>query len=216
MPITSVTVTKKDDFHANQYVSACSAIESLSIEEALSRIINLTEGLVYFWKDAKGWAPIEAADLLSKSRLDRQASLTHCLKMWAEEKNDALKSGSLILAWANLGALVEGSMKLFLSVWYNDYKNDVDAIKKKKNVQSPDGVMLGQLRLFFKKKIWGEGWDNWVQKIQHNRNAIHAYKDKNIGSHEDFLDSIKEYLNFLRYINFRLPYPDEIYEPREF
>jgi len=52
-------------------------------------------------------------------------------------------------------------------------------------------------------------------RIQQRRNAIHAYKDREIGNHDEFLLDVKTYLKFLRYINERLPYPDDIYIPRE-
>ena len=40
-------------------------------------------------------------------------------------------------------------MKLFLSVWYESYKNDVEAIKRKGKLQDPDGLQLEPLRKFF-------------------------------------------------------------------
>lgn len=196
--------------------SSLAAIEHMPIEEVMARIETLSDGLRNFWSKAKGWAPIEAAHLLSKSRLDWQVSLTACLRKWIDKPSEKEASGSLILAWANLGSLVEGTLKLFLSVYYKDYKNDIDAIKKKGELQDPDVLQLESLRQFFKKKIWNkEPWDNWIQKIQQRRNAIHAYKDRDIGTHDEFLDDVRDYLNFLRYINSRLPYPDDVYIPQE-
>ena len=54
-----------------------------------------------------------------------------------------------------------------------------------------------------------------IQTIQQRRNAIHAFKDRDIGTKEEFTNNIRIYLNILRYINYRLPYPDDIYAPRE-
>jgi hypothetical protein len=128
----------------------------------------------------------------------------------------------LILAWADLGSQVEGTMKLFLSVWYKDYKNDVKAIKKKGegDLIDPDSLQLEPMRQFFKERIWrneDKDWDAWILKIQQRRNAVHAYKSRDIGTFDEFLVDVRRYLNFLRYINDRLPYPDdEIYKPREF
>lgn len=106
-------------------------------------------------------------------------------------------------------------MKLFLSVWYKTYKSDVDAIKRKGKLQDPDGLQIEPLRLFFKKRIWDSTFDGFVQSIQKRRNAIHAFKDRNIGTKDEFVGNVRAYLNILRYINFRLPYPDDIYIPRE-
>ena len=85
--------------------------------------------LARFWKAAHGWAPIEAAGLLSKARLDWQVSLSSSLRNWLRDPPAALSDGDLILAWTNLGALIEGTLKLFLSVYYNDFQADVENLK---------------------------------------------------------------------------------------
>jgi len=190
----------------------------MPIEETVNRIINLNEGLRQFWTNADGWAPIESAQLLSKSRLDWQVSLSRSLKIWLSECSPEDENGRLILAWTNLGSLVEGTLKLFLSVWYHDYKKDVEAIKKKGELVGPDSLELEPMRQFFKRSIWtkeDEDWDIWIFKIQQRRNAVHAFKSRDIGTFDEFFDDVRRYLIFLRYINSRLPYPDDIYVPRE-
>jgi hypothetical protein len=189
--------------------------DSFSIKEVVRRIIKLNTGISKFWSNAEGWAPIEAAHLLNKSRLDWQVSLSHCLELFINNTSKEQEKGHLILAWTNLGSLVEGTMKLFLSVWYRDYKKDVNAIRKKNKLQDPDGLQLEPLRQFFKKRIWDDDWDKWVKHIQQRRNAIHAYKNREIGTKTEFFRDIKKYLEMLRYINRRLPYPDDIYSPGE-
>ncbi|MFZ3384871.1 MAG: hypothetical protein WA144_13190 [Candidatus Methanoperedens sp.] len=190
-------------------------IEEMPIADVINRIITLNNGLRQFWKDVEGWASIEAAQLLSKSRLDLQISLSVCLKIWLLEPSPKDKDGRLILAWANLGSLVEGTMKLFLSIFYTEYKKDVEAIKNKGKIIDPDGLQLESMRQFFRKKIWGEDWDEWIQHIQNRRNAIHAYKSRDIGTFEEFFADVRSFLKFLRYINSRLPYPEDFYMPRE-
>src|SRR5579859_1182306 len=96
-----------------------------SIKEVVQRIVNLNKGLADFWGNANGWAPTDSANLLSRSRLDWQVSLSESLGHWTGRKK--ISDGDLILAWANLGSLVEGTMKLFLSVYYEDYKKDLHA-----------------------------------------------------------------------------------------
>lgn len=179
----------------------------MPIEEIIEHIIMLNNDLRKFWSTAEGWAPIEAAELLNKSRLDWQVSLSHCLKLWVATSSAESEDGILILAWANLGSLIEGSMKLFLSVYYKTYKSDIDAIRRKGKLQDPDGLQLEQLRLFFKKKIWNNTFDGFVLSIQQRRNAIHAFKDRSIGTKDEFISNVRAYLNILRYINLRLPYP---------
>lgn len=209
----STTITNHDSTHA--HVLEMPDPNNMSVDDVIERIIKLNDGLRKFWSSAEGWAPIEAAKLLNKSRLDRQVSLSRCLKLWAITSSPEVQDGHLILAWANLGSLIEGSMKLFLSVWYKTYKSDIDAIKPKGKLQDPDGLQLEPLRQFFKKRIWDEKLDGFIQNIQQRRNAIHAFKDRNIGTKKEFFDNVRKYLIILRYINYRLPYPDDIYAPRE-
>ncbi|MFA6224874.1 MAG: hypothetical protein WC620_01510 [Methanoregula sp.] len=122
----------------------------MRIDEVVSRIITFNDGLRHFWsKMEDGWAPIEAAQLLSRSRLDWQVSLSRCLKCWLSEGQVGERDGRLILAWTNLGSLVEGTMKLCLSVWYVDYKKDVFALKRNGNVIDPDILELEKMRIFF-------------------------------------------------------------------
>lgn len=79
-----VSISTKISNHdsAQENVLAMPDPNSMPIEEAIDRIIMLNEGLRKFWNTAEGWAPMEAAKLLNKSRLDRQVSLSHCLRLW--------------------------------------------------------------------------------------------------------------------------------------
>jgi len=187
-------------------------IAKLSIDEVCQRIETLTERMMLFWKKAHGWAPASSAALLSKSMLEWQRSLAGCLKRWLNAKTD----GELILAWANLGALVEGQLKLFLSVYYADYSVDAEAIKNKGAVQDPDLAVLEDLRVFFKKRIWikDEKWDEWIRA-----HTPEAECDSRVQAEEHWnlrrLEDLRNHLAFVHEINARLPYPDTIYEPRE-
>ena len=196
-----------------------STSDTLPITEVVSRIVTLNTGLRDFWSNSHGWAPKDAANLLSKSRLDWQVSLSGSLRRWIDAPSTEDAASVQILAYANVGTLVEGTLKLFLAVWYNDYKADADAITKKGTVQDPDGATLEPLRQFFKKRIWAsaasDNWDPWIQRIQTRRNAIHAFKDREIGTHSDVLTDIRSYLKLVRRINGQLPYPDDQYGPLE-
>jgi len=217
MKVTSSTkiteITDHDSAQAN--VLGMSDPNNMSVDDVIECIIKLNDGLRKFWSSAEGWAPVEAANLLDKSRLDRQVSLSRCLKLWVATSSPEVQDGHLILAWANLGSLIEGSMKLFLSVWYKTYKSDIDAVRRKGKFQDPDGLQLEPLRQFFKKRIWDKTLDGFIQNIQKRRNAIHAFKHRNIGTKNEFFDNVRKYLIILRYINYRLPYLDDIYVPRE-
>jgi hypothetical protein len=188
----------------------------MPIKKVIGQIISGNSQLAEFWSRSEGWAPIEASQLLSKSRLDWQVSLSHCLKNWFEPSSEEENDGRLILAWANLGSLVEGTMQLFLSVYYEDYIKDPQKLVKNSKLGDPDTLELERLRVFFNKRIWIEeaDWNNWVLHIQHRRNAIHAYKNRDIGDFLEFEDDVRNYLEFMRYHSHRMPYPDDGFEPR--
>ena len=137
--------------------------------------------------------------------------------MWITQPDEANLFAVQILGYANLGSLVENTLKLFLSVYYHDYKKGIDAITRKGAIQDPDGVKLEPLRIFIKKNIWNKDdeWDAWIEKIQSRRNAIHAFKDRDIGTHAELIADIRLYRIFLLRINSQLPYPDDIFIPTE-
>jgi hypothetical protein len=188
-------------------------ISKLDTGEVCRRIHKLTSGMMEFWKNSRGWAPMETAGLLSRSMLDWQTSLAECLTLWLEASTD----GELILAWANLGSLVEGQLKLFLSVWYDEYKIDANSMRRNRQICEPDVLELDPLRQFFAKSVWrkGERWDAWILHIQQKRNAIHAFRNRDLATFDDWKADLRNYLAFLRYMNSRLPYPDGIYVPQE-
>lgn len=196
-----------------------SKLNQLTYLEVVDKFIELNKHARDFWSDALGWAPIEAASLLSKSRLDWQVSLSYSMRKWNECSYPKAENGDLILAWANLGTLVEGTMKLFLSVYLNDYLDDSTNYKNKKGgILQPDEILFDRLRQYFKDKIWKDResaseFDDWVLFIQQRRNAIHAFRSREIGTFNDFKSHTKKYLAFLMYHLARLPYPDQQYGP---
>ena len=183
--------------------------ENTSIEDVIKNIIALNDEIRSFWIQAEGWAPNNAADLLSISKLDWQVSLSNCLNIWAEYRDND-DCGSLILAWTNLGSLVEGTLKLFLCVYYDEYRSDPEAFYERNNtrLKEPEVLELDKLRQFFaKKEIIDERWNDWILYIQQRRNAIHAYKNRDIGNWIEFYLDVRNYYEFLQLMNNNLPYP---------
>ncbi len=186
---------------------------SLDSYLANSKNIEIIQtGLSEFWKSAHGWAPENTTALLDKSRLDWLPSLATSLRHWAF--SDDLTPGDLILAWANLGSLLEGSIKLFLAVYLTDYENDAEmlvalGIKTKKGyAKSPDGLMLDQILKFCRKRnLLTENELTFAELVRDRRNLIHAFKDKPIGTTSDFRIAVATYLVFLADLATRLPYP---------
>jgi hypothetical protein len=185
----------------------------LTIDEVVDEIIRLNFALSKNWKRVGGWAPPEAARLLDESRLDWLVSLSHTLRLWiVEDVPSEQFEGSLILSWANLGALVEGSMKFFLSVYASNYadavtsKNSQAVFKKlwdgrRAEPKGVDGLMLDVLREFFRSEVWLDveraKWDTWVAHIRNRRNTIHAFKDRELGTFDEFVEDLRTYLEFL-------------------
>jgi hypothetical protein len=178
-------------------------------EELCSRIAILTGCMMNFWADG-GWAQHDAAKLLDKSMLHWQASLAESLTRWI----DATSDGDLVLAWSNLGALVEGQLRLFLCVYYDDYRRDFDAIRKRDRLIDPDECKLERLRHYFVKRIWDAGtdWNPYVEMVQQRRNAIHAFQHREIGTFQEWTDALRLHLSFVRDTGGRLPYPDEQFD----
>lgn len=95
--------------------------------------------------------------MLGSVRLDWHTDLSKCLRLWIT--GDPLKTsgGYLILAWANLGSLIEGTLKLFLSVYLDQYRADLEgalaagSLTKSGTPRSPEILSLQQLKRFFKK-----------------------------------------------------------------
>ena len=143
-----------------------------------------------------------------------QVSLTETLGIWTDK--DELTDGEIILAWVNLGALVEGTLKLFLSVYYVDFQNDIEGLKsanaydhKKATHKSPDVLHLETLRVYVKKKeIIDVSHHSFIEFVQKRRNAIHAFKVRDIGNRTEFLKAVEAYYDLICDIEMRLPYPD--------
>jgi hypothetical protein len=207
---------------AQHKAAMAAADEARPIGDVVRRIANRHHNLARFWSKVAGWAPGEAAAMLSKSRLDRLTALAGSLRRWVETP-EPLDEGDLILAWANLGALVDGLLKLHLSVYLRDYKADVATGKasnafhvKKQLMLDPDGLRLDVLITFHeKRKLLTEPQLELVRLVQQRRNVIHAFKDAELGDTEDFLAAVRAYRRLLTSISKRLPYPDDVFEPTE-
>lgn len=179
---------------------------SYDANELCRRIALLTRCIMEFW-EGRGWAQGKAARLLDKSMLHWQTSLAMSLSRWVNATSD----GDLILAWTNLGALVEGQLKLFLCVYYHDYASDVDGMQRRGQRIAPDEGQLEELRQFFVKRIWdaGASWNPYVELVQRRRNAVHAFQQRDIGTFQEWTDALRLHLTFVRDIGGGLPYPDE-------
>jgi hypothetical protein len=113
-----------------------------NVDRHLKDIAATSERAAGFWAKAHGWAPHEAADLLSKARLDWLASFSRTLRTRVEEvEAHPDEPAVIIIAWAHLRTLVECNLKLFLTVFLMDYLKDLHVpICKKGNPIPPQAL----------------------------------------------------------------------------
>jgi hypothetical protein len=184
----------------------------MDLQQAVSDIIRINEHILNFWGDG-GWAGDDATGMLRKSRLDWQVSLAKTIRLWCDDQGQDDADGRLILAWANLGALIEGTMKWFLCVHYDAYQGN--PVKKKDTATEPDELRFYELICFFMDVVWTAAqkkrWGPFVETVRKRRNAIHAYQDRDLGSFAEFQSSIITYRSFLLEMEGQVPYPEEEY-----
>lgn len=178
------------------------SMNEVRTKEAVNQIVQWITQIEADWKDAYGWAPTAGADLLNRSRLDRVVSLARCLSIWLEPAAPEEMEGRLVLAWANLGALLEGMMKTFLSIYHHDYSiKPVTRGQKTGKPLEPDELQLESLRQFFAVNVWTprqkKRWGAFVEMIQLRRNAIHAFKNRDIGTFNDFQKAVVKFRIFI-------------------
>lgn len=181
--------------------------------------------MAQFWSNSNGWAPKEAAVLLSKSRLDYFASLASNLNLTVLTPLGPKRhhSGRLILAWGHLGSLLECTLQLFLVIYIKNYLKDKNSVfrgRKKPKLLLPQDLRLENLRVFYDKSIWDTKekklWTPWILKVQQRRNAIHPLKPRSIGTLAEFQNALREYLVLLKKLDDRMPYPDPDYMHEDF
>ncbi|MCA9094383.1 MAG: hypothetical protein KDA68_12915 [Planctomycetaceae bacterium] len=184
-----------------------------SLESAIDQIITSNERIQKFWtEEALGWPPREAAELLENSRMDRLVSLSHSLRQWTEPCTEEDREGRLILAWANLGVLVEGAMMWFLCVWEHSY-SDSPMRKRNGDPLAPNELRFVELCQFFEQTVWLDWqkptWVPWLTLVRDRRNAIHAFNHRDIGNWNEWQEAVVHYHEFLGELDGRVPYPDE-------
>lgn len=146
----------------------------------------------------EGWAPEPAARLLSEARLDWQLSLAETIKMWLGRE---LSSGELILAWTNLGSLLEGTLAVFLTVYYNNYERDRPTSK-----DAPQKLILKDMQAYFRKQdISDAAQDDLIDLIRKRRNAVHSLRNREIGNAEEFTKCFVHYCMFASDLRNRWP-----------
>ncbi|PWQ97564.1 hypothetical protein [Leucothrix arctica] len=184
----------------------------MSITYKINKAIRMTTALENFWSSSRGWAPESAAELLAEARLDRQISFAHTLSDYLEPFPEGSAEARIILGYTTLRSMAEGALKLFFSVWFEDYQADVDAARRKGELVSPEDVKFDYLIFLYVSKF-GNQYQDFLRQVQYRGNAIHHFKHRDIGTQQELIADIESYCDFLTAINDGLPYPDEMYNP---
>ena len=191
-------------------VHIMNSYESLVIET--NRIMDL-------WKNSRGFAPVDTADKLEKSMIDLHFEMTKSLGIWIK-KGLSMTKGELVLARVNIGAVVESWLKFFYCIYYHDYiesykekGNDYNIISKKGKMTQPEKLSFEKLKNFSIGKLWEDKSDTlkWIEKVQHQRNSIHYFYPKDIGTQQEFLNDIEKLYKFVCDIEYRLPPIEDFY-----
>ena len=166
-----------------------------------------TNNTALIWKDVHGIAPDNAAKKLDIAMLDWQSELTKTLKIWIDKGLD-MTVGELILARANLGAVVESWLRFFYCVFYDDYINQPMKNKKGQILEPEKDMGFEDLKKFSTGILWDDEKSKdylWVDSIQKKRNAIHSFTYKDIGSPLDFLLDVDYLCEFVDMILNHVP-----------
>lgn len=180
------------------------------VRRNIDKIVEIYRDHQFFWSNAGGWAPDEAYKILTRARLDWLHALSESLFTWTDiYRTSTDNEGKLILAWTNLGAILEGGIKLFLSVHILHYsKSPYRYRDKNRNLVEPDVLSLEKLKVFIlKEDLFDKKWIKFITLVQDRRNSIHAYKHRNIGTWLEFYESIGKLHMFTLEIKKKLPYP---------
>jgi hypothetical protein len=174
--------------------------ERLSLRECVDRIVIEHERLRDDWQHPEGWAPDGTAAKIRKADLDRMVSLAHCLRRWLKRPTSEEEHGFLVLAWANLGSLIEGYLTFFLALHYTSYLNDPVKDARQKSVR-PEDLRFAQLTGYFRKVVWTERqakrFHAMTERARGSRNAIHPFVKCEKGSVRDFTRALRQYWHLL-------------------
>ena len=143
--------------------------------------------------------------------MDRLVSLSHSLRLWTQPCADEDREGRLILAWANLGILVEGTMTWFLCVYENNYSQSPFLTKQGVDLL-PNRLRFEELCRYYDEHVWTlrqvTEWDDWLTMVRSRRNAVHAFNHREIGTLDDWTDSVIRYHELIEELDGRVPYPE--------
>lgn len=164
-----------------------------------------TSNTAIMWKESRGIAPDSVADKMDDAMLSWMSELTDTLKIWID-KGISMTDGELIFARTNMGALVESWLKFFYCVFYEDYIKNPKTVKGK--MVEPNNMKFEDLKNFSNGILWDDNKSAmyiWVDKIQHYRNAVHAFNYRDIGTPVEFMSDMDEFYKYVDHILNHIP-----------
>lgn len=182
-------------------------VEVANVSSCILKIEQAHQSIAADWRDG-GWAPPKAAELLRGLNLDRLVSLAASLEIWTKRPPADQEEGRLVLGWANLGALVEGAMCWFLCVHEDSYAAS-PLVNNRGDIIAPDDIWFARLIEFFVSTVLdpiaAQRWKPWLDNVRERRNAIHAYRRRDIGTFQELRAAIRQYADFLADLQSRIP-----------
>ena len=156
------------------------------MREASKQVLEL------YGEHARDWAPREVAEITENAQLGWMANLTDALEIWRAKIHEEMSDGERILAYVNLGMLLECWLTLYLCVWLRDYK------KQAKDGRMPYELTFNEMETFFEEKVWeewpeGKKWSPWIDKIRRYRNAVHPFMRRDIGTTDELRDDLNKF-----------------------
>jgi len=175
--------------------------------DAIKRVIAVTKRQKQFWSKSHGWAPDEAANILEKARLDRQISFAYTLHGYLAPFPPDAAEAYHIIGYTTLRSMCEGALKLFFSVYFEDYKKSKEAVyDKKKNIVPPKDLSFDKLIQMYAKH-GDSAFKSFLERVQQRGNAIHHFADRNIGTQAELIEDIVGFEAFLHAVDCQIPYP---------
>jgi hypothetical protein len=178
-------------------------------ERACNLIIDICTKWAAFWPTSQGWAPAEAASLMKQEIMDRQLCMAHALKRWHERLLQNEAPGELVMAWTNLGSVIEGALKIYMCVYYEDWLKDADAPISNGKKLSPDDTFFDRLiRFTLKKGLFHPKDTKLLETVRDQRNLIHPMKTGAVLDRPAFFGAVMQAAALVAQVEHRLPYPN--------
>ncbi|MDN9009495.1 hypothetical protein [Brevibacillus laterosporus] len=174
-------------------------VEHMPLEQVVDEVIKRHTSIHASWSIPPRSKQLSTAHLVTADTLLCQISLSKSLHRWLNMQST--EPGDLLLAWTNIGLLVEGTMKWFLSVFHEEVRHEWENQVIKFQDHYSQESFLYMMRKFFHQRIWfGKGdFDRWVMHVHECRFYGLSEHQQLQSRMERFDEAVRVYLHFLRF-----------------